>query len=231
VRVAAVVPVKSLHLAKSRLAGRLSQAGRAQLALWLLERVCEAVGRSAVVERLAVVSPDAEVLRWASGRGLRAIAQRTGDLNAAVELGRAWAQTRDADALLVLLGDLPLLAPEDVRSLCELAADIRNDGDANARRGAMVLAPDRSGQGTNGLVLAPPGDVPFAFGVGSYAQHVALARGRHVATGLYISPRTAFDVDGPGDLAEIAALGLWRAAAADEAHLAAGEGRTDGRAG
>lgn len=230
-RVAAVVPVNTLGRGKSRLAGVLSARGRGRLALWLLERVCEAVSRSGAVERLAVVSPDAAVLRWAAARGVEAIEQRAGDLNAAAAQGRDWALAQAADALLVLLGDLPLLAPEDVWALCDLAAELRNDGDADAARGALVLAPDRTGQGTNGLVLAPPSDVPFAFGAGSYARHAALARERALAAGLYISPRTAFDVDGPGDLAELRALGLWRASRADEAPRPAGEGRTDGRAG
>jgi 2-phospho-L-lactate guanylyltransferase len=231
VRVAAIVPVNALPLAKSRLAGALSPVGRGQLALWLLERVSDAVTRSGVLARVGVVSPDASVLGWAADQGLGAIEQHSGDLNTAVELGRAWALAHDADALLVLLGDLPLLAPEDVRSLCDLAAELRNDGDAETARGAMVLAPDRSGQGTNALLLAPPGEVPFAFGAGSYARHVALARERRLAMGLYISARTAFDVDTPGDLAEVESLGLWRPDEADRRRLPASKGRSDGRAG
>jgi 2-phospho-L-lactate guanylyltransferase len=231
VRVAAIVPLNMLRLAKSRLASVLGAADRGRLALWLLEQVCDALSRSGAASHVAVVSPERAVVRWAEEHELSGLEQRVGDLNAAVELGRAWGTARGADALLVLLGDLPLLAPEDVRALCDLAADLRNDGDADAARGAVVLAPDRSGQGTNGLVLAPPGDMPFAFGQGSYARHAALARERHLATGLYISPRTAFDVDTPADLAELTARGLWAPESAGTGRMSAGEGRTDGRAG
>ncbi len=75
--------------------------------------------------------------------------------------------------------------------------------------GLVVLAPDRAGAGTNALLLRPPGSMPFAFGAGSYAGHLALAREHGVAVATYRAAGTAFDVDGPADLAELRAGGLW----------------------
>jgi 2-phospho-L-lactate guanylyltransferase len=231
VRVAAIVPVNALNLAKSRLAAVLGAADRERLVMWLLERVRAAVVQAGTVNDLAVVSPDRSVLGWARARALTAVEQQTGDLNTAVELGRGWASATHADALLVLLGDLPLLASEDVRALCDLAADLRNGGDSGAGRSALVLAPDRTGQGTNALLLSPPQPFPFSFGRGSYARHVAHAHMRAMALGLYISPRTTFDVDLPSDLAELSAQRLWSASPHHDETTSRNDRSTDGRAG
>lgn len=228
-RVAAVVPINALRLAKSRLAPVLSAAERERLVMWLLRRVTAVVGCSGAVAQLAVVSPDRNVLGWAEERGLAMIEQQGGDLNAAVELGRAWAHAAGAEALLVLLGDLPRLASEDVCALCDLAAELRNDGQAS--RGSLVLAPDRAGHGTNAMVLSPASHFPFSFGHGSYSRHVARAREKRMAIGLYISPRTGFDVDSPADLAELEALGFWKPESAADDDAPVRKRGMDGRAG
>ncbi len=279
-----MVPVKALGAAKSRLSAVLGGGERAALALWLLGRVVAAIGASGEVADVAVVSPDAAALDRARAEGAVALRQIEGDLSAAIEQGRRWAIGLGAEAVLVTLGDLPLLTGDDVRGMIELAlppashrgGDGGRDsprspmssmsrvwgraGDASAHvpgvltpspsprrergatsfpvvsaeersssrsplasaeeRGArgvrtprglgmVVLAPDRAGAGTNALLLRPPGSMPFAFGAGSYARHLALAREHGVSVATYRAAGTAFDVDGPADLAELRAGGLW----------------------
>ena len=64
----------------------------------------------------------------------------------------------------------------------------------------VVVAPDRREEGTNALLVKPPGLIEFAFGVGSFARHLRLAAqaGAHVRE--YRSPTLALDVDLPEDL-------------------------------
>jgi len=202
VKTLAVVPLNRLTAAKSRLAPALSGASRRELALWMAGRVLDAVKRSCAVDAIAVVSPDEEALAWARGRGASVIAQEHGGLNAGLALAREYALARGADTLLVLLGDLPRLTPSEVMRLVTLAER------AEAER-SVVLAPDRDGQGTNGLLLRPPDLLPFAYGPCSFARHRAIARAFGVEPLIVASPGLAFDVDIPADLHELERCGVW----------------------
>jgi 2-phospho-L-lactate guanylyltransferase len=214
-KIVAVVPIKALDAAKTRLGAVLDADDRADLTLWLAGRVVTAIAASGIVERTIVVSPDAEVLRWAAGRGHATIRQRAGDLNAGIALGRDWALAAGAGTLLVALGDLPLLTPEDVRALADRACAASNAARGPAA-GVAVVASDRAGTGTNLLLVAPPGALAPAFGPGSRARHEALAHAHGLRLDVYSAPGTAFDVDQPADLDELRSRGLWapRSAAA-----------------
>jgi 2-phospho-L-lactate guanylyltransferase (CobY/MobA/RfbA family) len=58
-------------------------------------------------------------------------------------------------------------------------------------------------------MMRPSALMPFAFGEGSFARHGAIARAFAGEPLTFRSPGTAFDVDSPPDLAEMAARGLW----------------------
>jgi 2-phospho-L-lactate/phosphoenolpyruvate guanylyltransferase len=202
VKTLAVVPINRLAAAKSRLAPALSGAGRRELALWMAGRVLEAVTRSGAVDEIAVVSPDEEALAWAHGCGAIPIWQEQGGLNAGLALAREDALARGADALLVLLGDLPRLTSGEVARLVSA-------GERAEAAHSVVLAPDREGQGTNGLLLRPPDLLPFAYGPGSFERHRAIARAFGVEPLVVASPGLAFDVDTPADLRELERCGVW----------------------
>jgi 2-phospho-L-lactate guanylyltransferase len=213
-RVVAVVPVKALATAKSRLAARLSPAERAEIVLRLLDRVITAAREASSIHRCLVVSTDPAVLTRADARGAEALQEpATGSPmghNQALELARVVVGQRwNPDALLVLAGDLPLLIAADVDALVSLGA----------RPESVVLAPDRNGTGTNALLLHPPDSLAFRFGPNSFAAHsrAAAARGLHLR--VYRGRGTAYDVDRPEDLdaldepsplAEAAAEPPWR---------------------
>lgn len=202
-KLAALVPLNSRDRAKSRLAGALAPRDRAALARWLAQGVLTALS-DARIPHIAVVSPDDEVLRWAWQNGAQALRQHGSGLNAALDLGRAWALRYGADALLVALGDLPLLTAGDVEALIS-AATATTDADAPV----VAMAPDRAGQGTNLLLLRPAAVIPFAFGADSLARHSALARAADVEPRIINLPGAAFDVDTPADLRELIERGLW----------------------
>ena len=200
-KLAALVPLNSRDQAKSRLAGALAPRDRAALARWLAQGVLTALS-DARIPHIAVVSPDDEVLRWAWQNGAQALRQHGSGLNAALDLGRAWALRRGADALLVALGDLPLLTAGNVEvfvSVTEAAPDAP----------LVAMAPDRAGIGTNLLLLRPATVIPFAFGADSLARHSALARAVGVEPRIVQLPGAAFDVDTPAELRELIERGLW----------------------
>ena len=204
-KLAAIVPLNSRSQAKTRLSSVLDAAGRANLSRWLAWRVISAL-HQAEIAHIGVVSPDDDILRWAWQSGVQPVRQIGSGLNAALDIGRAWATQRQADALMVVLGDLPLLTGDDVLALASQAADAPETP-------AVTMAPDRAGQGTNILLLRPPDALTFAFGEDSLARHTALARAAGIEPHLMRLPGAAFDVDTPDDLRELFERGLWRPSA------------------
>src|SRR5205085_7179684 len=108
---AIAVPVKALSRAKSRLAPVLSPLERAALSLAMLEDVLDAA-LLAPGWQTWVVSPDEAVLEIAARRRARPVQEEKPPLQAAVRQVEAEAEEMGADALAVLLADLPLLTPE-----------------------------------------------------------------------------------------------------------------------
>jgi 2-phospho-L-lactate guanylyltransferase len=189
----ALIPVKPLHAAKTRLAAVLGAAERRELALAMLGDVLAAVHAAPAVAGVTVVSRDPAALALAAEYGARAMLDAAADLNGALEQGARHLSAAGVRALLVLPSDLPLLSAGDV----ELLARALGPGPAAA------LAPARDG-GTNALLAAPPDALPFLFGRGSLAGHLAVARELGVAARLVCSPGLELDVDTPDDLLALA---------------------------
>ncbi|MCA3747777.1 MAG: 2-phospho-L-lactate guanylyltransferase [Rubrobacter sp.] len=192
----AVVPVKELRGAKSRLGPVLDPVGRAGLTLHMLRRVAPAL-RGAGVRRVLVVSPDPAVLEEARLLGAEGLRQEGSGLNPALEEGRRRALAEGAGALLVLPADLPLIEPADVAALLEVAGE----------EPCAVISPDAARSGTNALLLRPPGALPFSFGPGSFGVHLQAALRRGVRVRVCERPNVAFDLDSPEDLARLEASG------------------------
>ncbi len=195
-RLVAVVPVRGLRGSKTRLRDHFAEQERATLTTVMLRHVLTAVHDAAVVDRIAVVTPDPAVASALPPptESIEVVRQPEGQsgLNSALLIGRGWAAGLGADAMLVLSADLPLLRPEHLRTLVSQEAPV-------------VIATDRHGTGTNGLLLREPLAEAFTF---SFGEHSAL---RHVAEadrlGLHVvrveTPGTAFDLDTPEDWASL----------------------------
>lgn len=191
----AIVPVKRLAEAKSRLGPRLDPAARAALVVGMLRSVLSALGASGVVGERVVVSPDPAVLAVARAAGASALPQRDDGLNQALEAARASLPL--APALLILPADLPLLGMAEVRGLVALSRTSPG----------IVLTPDRERQGTNALVVRPADALPFQFGPDSFRRHQAAAWAAGLAVEVYQAPALALDLDTPADLDELRRLG------------------------
>lgn len=186
----AIVPVKPFASAKSRLASVLDDEARAGLSREFLGHALAVLAQVPAVARTLVVSRDPEALALAAARGASAVAEAGAlGLNAALTLAARKAREGQAGAALILPTDLPLLTAADVMAL--VAED---DGQPR-----VVIAPDRHEQGTNALLLRPPEVMPFAFGEGSFARHVALAEHAGVRVKVCRLAGAALDVDVPED--------------------------------
>jgi 2-phospho-L-lactate guanylyltransferase len=188
----AVVPIKKLEDAKTRLAERLTPPERRCLVLNLLRHVLTTLQESSLVHETIVVTPDPGVLREAELLGADRFLQTGVGLNAAVRLGREHALRREATTMLVLLPDLPLLTATDIDALLGMAGE-----------GIVALAPDRHKSGTNAIVLHPPDAIDPAFGINSLYAHRASAQEKGFLLREYHSIGTGFDLDTEADLEEL----------------------------
>jgi len=198
----AVVPVKPLEESKSRLAGALSQAERSALARSLLERTLRMLAATPEVALVLVVSRDPAVLKLARDLGAGALREDCPpELNASLEFASRYAAEHGAGAVLALPADLPLVTPEDIAALAALAA--RDPAPCAPERPpgpSAVIAPDRRREGTNALLVRPPGALPYRFGPDSFARHCAEARRLALRLEICERPALALDIDLPEDL-------------------------------
>ncbi len=196
-RVWAIVPVKPLELAKSRLAVALGPMERRALCLGMLEHVLAVLAAARCIGYRAVVSPDPGVLSIAQEGGGLAIRDPGFELNDALRLGVDAAVARGAEAVVILPGDLPLLRGEELHRL--VARAVENP--------CVVVTRAAADGGTNALLVRPPRALLPCFGPNSFEAHCRQARERGIPLRVFEAPGISFDVDTPESLAILEAAG------------------------
>jgi 2-phospho-L-lactate guanylyltransferase len=185
----AIVPVKPLGRAKSRLAEAFSPEQREHLATDLLMRT---VGLLLPLLRgVLVISRDSKALSMVRDLGAQTVQESgTPELNNAILRASQVLRVWHVDAMLVVPADLPLLSSADVEAMVEL-------GQYNQ---SVVIAPDRHETGTNMLMVRPPGLIPYSFGENSFVEHQRLAAEAGATLHIYHSERVGIDIDTPDDM-------------------------------
>ncbi len=198
----ALVPAKLGAEAKRRLTPVLAPAERRYLVRAMLSDVLVALRAARGLGGVAVVSRDAAALSLAASLGAMALREQAArTLNEAVAEGIGACVTRGAQGVLIAMGDLPFLRPEEIERLLE----------ALPERGA-VAAPSLDGTGTNLLAVRPAGALPTRFGPDSLALHRAEAARAGLPLAICPLRSAALDVDTPEDLARATATDGWAAA-------------------
>lgn len=194
----ALVPAKPFALAKTRLAAALSPEVRARLAQELLERTLIRLCEIDALDGVAVLSRDAQAALVASKYGALPLPEaRTTQLGELIDSGLAALEERRVEVALVVLSDLPYLATKDVEAMLELG-----------ERHSVVIAADTHDEGTNALLLRPPGRMPTCFGrYGSFLAHERRARMLGLDAVPIRRPSLGFDLDTVDDLHRLLAAG------------------------
>ena len=194
-RVWAVVVARVGNGAKSRLAVALDAADRRQLALAMLSDVL-AVCASAHFDGVVAVVDDQEASSLAERLGAMVVQDPSpAGMNAAVGAGIATAEHHGATTIIVLPVDVPAVTRLDFDALLAAAGESQR---------AVVVGASRDGQGTNALLLRPPGVIDPAFGPPSVERHVRLAKASGATTRVLHHLGLALDIDTPSDLAALA---------------------------
>jgi 2-phospho-L-lactate/phosphoenolpyruvate guanylyltransferase len=194
----AVVPIRGLATAKTRLGPDLDPPTRRMLVEAMLRRTLVAARDAASIAGTVVVTKDPEVAGLAQANRAVGLVEQLPGLNEAIEAAASIAAVRGATAILVLPADLPNVSAAAIDALVAEAAAAPGD-DA-----LVALVTDRHERGTNVLLLTPPGIIRPAFGDESRAAHrgaAEAARARFVE----LDGPLALDVDTPADLLVAAA--------------------------
>jgi 2-phospho-L-lactate guanylyltransferase len=178
------VPVKSLERAKGRLSAVLEPLERAALTLAMLEDVLDACMAQPGWQTW-VVSPDEAVLEVSARRRAKPVPEEDPGLLAA--LHQVEEEVAGADALAVVLGDLPMITTDALGMVLQTL-------------GPVVAVPSESDGGTNVLLRRPPLTIPARFGTDSFRKHRQAAESRDLPFAEVRAPELAFDLDRPEDV-------------------------------
>jgi 2-phospho-L-lactate/phosphoenolpyruvate guanylyltransferase len=176
--VLAIVPVKGLGGAKTRLAPILSDDARARLVAEMLERVLAACGEASAIARTLLVTPDPSLAH----EGVDVLVDEGRGHAEAIEL--ALADERAAAGALVVMADCPLVTAGSLDALAAAAKP-------------LALAPARDG-GVNAVALRVVNGYRPRFGVSVEAM-VEAGRAAGFDPVVVDDPALALDVDRPED--------------------------------
>ncbi|WP_423920293.1 2-phospho-L-lactate guanylyltransferase [Candidatus Poriferisodalis sp.] len=185
VRPTVLIPVKGFRLAKGRLAERLNETERDELARNMAAQVVKAAGSLPV----QVVCDNDEVSRWARTVGADVLWIEAKGLNPALTAAVAELETsegRNYDSpghVLIAHADLP--HAETLAGLAEA--------------GTVTIVPDRHLDGTNVMALPLGTGFEFHYGPGSFNAHCAEALLHGLDLRVHRVAALEFDIDTPDD--------------------------------
>lgn len=182
--VIALIPVKDLDQAKTRLTPALDDPARRELVLAMLHDVLDAALGCAAIDSVAVVTRDPLVLALAASLGAEGM-REPGGLNEALDAAARRVAGAGATRVVVIAADLPFARADGIASVIE------NDA-------AVALVPSKD-SGTNALACAPAA-FAFAFGPDSAARHEAAAHATGLRAERLALPDLVLDIDTPEDL-------------------------------
>lgn len=195
-KVAAVMPVKQLADAKQRLAGLLDVGERQRLFSAMVRDVLTALEACLGIDRLIVVSSDAEVADLAREYGAEVWPEPDDPgMNQAVTAAAAKLAAEGLNTMLFVPGDIPLVTADELDTVLE--------GFGQSREGEFLIVPAADLGGSNCVVCSPPDCMSFAFGVDSFRKHLGIARDHGLTPVVTRLPGIGLDIDTPEDLKDL----------------------------
>lgn len=182
-----IVPAKPFDQSKNRLSPVLSPRERIDLSRHLFKRTLNIAGQ---IGEVVVVSRDPIARKLAKRAGAWALVEAGSRLNSALRQACEWAILQGAEAICVVPSDLPRLTVADLAELIDIGQTAP----------AVVIAPCHHQEGTNALLMRPPGLIDFAFGPDSFARHRQAARAAGIEPIIHHALGIALDLDSPDDL-------------------------------
>ena len=190
-RFCAVVPFKGTAQVKQRLAAALTPPQRQALALAMLGDVLNTLRAVDELRGVLVVTTDPAAMTVAAQFGAEVSSDHAHEGHTGAVMGAANGLASQDLGLMTVPGDIPLVAPDDIRQLLA----------AHAPGAGFTIAPARDDRGSNAVLCTPANAVPLRFGDNSFFPHLAAAKARGIEPHVMRLPRIALDIDTPEDLA------------------------------
>ena len=188
--VRAVVPMKPLAGAKSRLWADVTTLEREAVILMLLDHVVRAAVEALGPGSCHVVGGDAVVRDVAKAAGAEWDEEQGTDLNSSVWLAMQAAYSEGCAAAIFLPGDLPVVSARDIMAVSAASESFT--------RPAAVRA--KADGGTNALLVPASCAIEPQLGLQSFALHTHAAQRQGTPLAVVDAPGLAWDVDSPDDL-------------------------------
>jgi 2-phospho-L-lactate guanylyltransferase len=189
----ALLPVKALRLAKTRLASLLQPQECASLSRAMFMDVLAALEEAQHISKIAVLTNDEDVAALAARLGHVVIADPSdGALCDSLDAAARQIAALGAKTLLVIPADVPTISARDIDELLE-----------RHTTGLSICPAIRDG-GTNALVCSPPNAMAFQFGPDSARRHIDEAAKHNVPHARLPMHAYFRDIDTPDDLAWLA---------------------------
>jgi 2-phospho-L-lactate guanylyltransferase len=187
----AVVPVKEIDGAKSRLANACSAEFRRGFAMAMVEDVLHALANVPELAGIAVVTldPGASVLAAKYGARVFEDGARDGHTGAVMAAARRLAREGHG-GMLTVPGDIPGVTDNEVSRLIAVHRDAP----------AFSIVPAHDRRGSNAIMMTPPDAVPLTFGDDSFLPHLEAARRLGIEPTIVALPGIGLDVDNFQDL-------------------------------
>lgn len=192
-KIAAVIPVKNLHSAKSRLSPFLTLQQRRNLALILLNATIKTVKFSRFISDIIVVSSDDTIKNFSFENSLKFIKDADNGVNNAVILADRYCIENEIDANIVIPNDLPFLSFKSIDQICVISEKYSK---------CIIICPSKRFDGTNILLRKPPGVIKTFYDNDSYANHLKEAKKLNIPIESLDHDNLRFDIDTKQDLIE-----------------------------
>lgn len=189
----AIVPLKDLVQAKTRLAGLLDPSQRRALAQAMVEDVLAVLAAHPEITRTTLVSDDPGASLLAEKYAVDYVPETSlgcRGLNAVVQCATERLLLSQEGPVLVLHGDLPQLSQGDIRDALQLQRAL----------GGLVVGCDRQREGTNLLAFDARSVPQFCFGPDSCARHLAWATSVAIPARVLHREGIGLDIDEAVDL-------------------------------
>jgi 2-phospho-L-lactate guanylyltransferase len=185
----ALIPLKKLQHAKSRLAHMLTLEQRRELVLSMLTHVINKLQETNLFTDILIVTKEDTIAEQFKNVSIVHVPEdgQNEELASAVETV--------PESILTISADLSLLTVKDIQKMQELM-----------QTSDVVLAPSKEGTGTNAVWARNAALVPFVFGPHSFSRFQHEAKKKNLQVAIYDSHSIAFDIDTIEDLQQIQTL-------------------------
>ena len=199
-KIAAVIPMKSLHSAKSRLSNILTAQQRKNLAMYLLNATIKELKKSNFISEIVIVSSDEAVKNYSSLNNLTFVKDSDQGVNKAVILADKYCIDNGINANIVIPQDLPFISAKEIDEICTIS---------NKYHKCIIICPSKRFDGTNILFRKPPGVIKTHYDDNSYMNHLKEAFKFKIPIESLDIVKLRFDLDTKEDLLELFPLQNW----------------------